>query len=68
MSVIKKNKKSAKRTVAGKRAVTEQTTYAIVSDKVGNYANDPYFVKKANAAKAFLEKVGLPKSFATRTK
>jgi hypothetical protein len=66
MSVIKK--KSAKRTISGKRTVTEQTTYAIVSDKVGNYANDPYFVKKANAAKELLERVGLPKSFTTRAK
>ena len=34
-----------------------------VSDDVGNYEKHPFFVKKANAAKAFLKKVGLPKDF-----
>jgi hypothetical protein len=32
-----------------------------VSDKVRDYGNDPYFVKKAKASKAFLEKNGFPK-------
>jgi hypothetical protein len=34
--------------------------HAIVSDKVKSYANDPYFVKKAEEAKETLERVGLP--------
>lgn len=33
---------------------------AIVSDKVGNYEKHPFFVKKKEAAKAFLKKNGLP--------
>ena len=36
---------------------------AIVSDHVGNYEKHPYFVKKANEAKAFLKVVGLPQEF-----
>lgn len=29
-------------------------------DRVRDYGNDPYFVKKANKSKAFLEKHGFP--------
>jgi hypothetical protein len=31
-----------------------------ISKDVKDYSNDPYFVKKAQEAKEFLEKVGLP--------
>ena len=31
------------------------------SKSVRDYGNDPYFVKKANKSKAFLEKHGFPK-------
>jgi hypothetical protein len=33
---------------------------AVVSPKVKSYADDPYFVKKANEAKETIKKVGLP--------
>lgn len=33
----------------------------VISDKVGNYQADPFFVKKAAEAKALIKKVGLPK-------
>ena len=33
---------------------------AIVSDSVGNYEKHPFFVKKAEEAKAFLKATGLP--------
>ncbi len=33
---------------------------AIVNEDVGNYEKHPFFVKKANRAKAFLKDVGLP--------
>ena len=36
---------------------------ALVSDKVRNYGNDPFFVKKAKESRAFLEKHGFPKEF-----
>jgi len=34
---------------------------ALVSEHVGNYEKHPFFVKKANEAKAFLKAAGLPK-------
>lgn len=36
---------------------------AIVSKKVPDYGNDPFFVKKAQESQAFLEKHGFPKEF-----
>lgn len=36
-------------------------TGAIISDRVGNYRNHPFFVKKAEKARAFIEAHGLPK-------
>lgn len=38
-----------------------------VNSKVRDYGNDPFFVKKANESKQFLEKHGLPKAFQKRT-
>jgi len=35
-------------------------TNAVLSNQVKSYANDPYFVKKAEEAKKTIEKVGLP--------
>jgi len=35
-----------------------------VDPKVGNYEKHPFFVKKANEAKALLKSVGLPKKMA----
>ncbi len=32
-----------------------------VSSKLKDRSNDPYFIKKADESKAFLEKVGFPK-------
>ncbi len=40
---------------------------AIVSSKVRDYGNDPFFVKKANDSKIFLEKHGFPKAFQKRS-
>jgi hypothetical protein len=34
----------------------------IVDDNMRDYSNDPFFVKKAEKATAFLQKHGLPKS------
>ena len=53
MTVIAKNKKTR-----NKKAL------AIVDPKVGNYEKHPFFVKKANEAKALLKAVGLPKKLA----
>jgi hypothetical protein len=51
MPVIEKNKKPNR----------TKKVNAIVDQKVGNYEKHPFFVKKANAAKALLKEVGLPK-------
>ncbi len=51
MPVITKNKSKSKK----------KRVFAEVSDKVGNYEKHPFFVKKANEAKALLNAVGLPK-------
>jgi hypothetical protein len=36
---------------------------AVTDKSVKDYANDPYFINKREAAAAFLKKVGLPESF-----
>ncbi|MBK8494506.1 MAG: hypothetical protein WAR78_09820 [Ferruginibacter sp.] len=51
MSIAAKNKKNKK-------------LPAVVDPKVGSYEKHPFFVKKANAAKALLKAVGLPKQLA----
>ncbi len=33
---------------------------AIINNEVGNYEKHPFFIRKANQAKAFLKKAGLP--------
>ncbi len=53
MPVIAKNKKTAKKKIL-----------AVVDPKVGNYEKHPFFIKKANEAKALLKAVGLPKKLA----
>lgn len=51
MSAITKLKSNSK----------NKKTFAVVDSKVGNYENDPFFVKKANASKTLLKAVGLPR-------
>jgi len=43
------------------KTTSKKKTYAVVDSKVGNYEKHPFFVKKANEAKALLKAVGLPK-------
>lgn len=38
-----------------------------VTDEVGSYEKHPFFVKKANAAKSLLQKVGLPKGLTKKS-
>ena len=54
MSRIAKNKGTSK----------TKKTFAVVDPTVGNYEKHPFFVKKANTAKALLKAVGLPKQLA----
>ena len=39
-----------------------------VKKNMKDYSNEPYFVKKAEKAMAFLKKHGLPKSISKKTK
>ena len=64
MSVAKKSSKSAARKTTRTKTITKAKI--VVSDAVGNYGDDPYFVKKAERAKAFLDRVGLPEGFARK--
>ncbi|HEV2480621.1 MAG TPA: hypothetical protein VGS79_13185 [Puia sp.] len=43
-------------------------TSAILSDQVASYENHPFFVKKAERAKAFIEAHGLPKDLEKKHK
>jgi len=54
MSAIAKHKGNTK----------NKKPFAVIDSKVGNYEKHPFFVKKANAAKALLKAVGLPKQLA----
>ena len=54
MSRIAKNKDTSK----------TKKAFAVVDPTVGNYEKHPFFVKKANTAKALLKAVGLPKQLA----
>ena len=48
--MIPANNKRSKKSAAQKKT----------SPRVGDYSNDPYFEKKAEESKAFLEKHGFP--------
>ena len=43
-----------------KQATRKKNAKSIVSKKVKDYGNDPFFVKKANESQKFLEKHGFP--------
>lgn len=49
-----------------KKGSTNNKNTAVVSESVGNYEKHPFFIKKANAAKALLMKVGLPNTFSKK--
>lgn len=38
----------------------------VVNPNIRDYGNDPFFVKKADDSKSFLEKHGFPKAFRKR--
>jgi hypothetical protein len=45
----------------GSKNKDAKKTEPIISNKVKDYGNDPFFVKKSKASKAFLEQHGFPK-------
>lgn len=44
-----------------------ETPKVIISSSVRDYGNDPYFIKKADESKIFLEKHGFPKGLPKRS-
>lgn len=44
-----------------KRQTKDKVAKVKAGNKVNDYGNDPFFVKKAAESKAFLEKHGFPK-------
>ena len=46
------------------RKATSKRKGVVVSKKVKDYSNDPFFVKKARVAESFLKKHGWPPAFA----
>ncbi|MBI1781579.1 MAG: hypothetical protein HYR66_09450 [Sphingobacteriales bacterium] len=47
-----------------KKTSSAKKVNAIIDQQVGNYEKHPFFVKKANEAKAILKTAGLPKKLA----
>ena len=52
--------------IKSKRKAVKKPSKKRVSAKIKDYGNDPFFVKKANESKEFLEKHGFPKEALTR--
>lgn len=46
--------------------IQKGSSKAVVNSTVRDYGNEPFFVKKANDSKRFLEKHGFPKAFQKR--
>ncbi len=46
------------------KSAANKKTAVVVDPKVGNYEKHPFFVKKANEAKALIKVAGLPKKAA----
>jgi len=46
-----------------KKAVQDILHEDVISDKVKNYTNEPYFVKKAEKAKEFLRQHPIPERY-----
>lgn len=51
-------------TTKNKKGAKNKKAFAIVGNQVCNYEKHPFFVKKANAAKALLKVVRLPRQLA----
>lgn len=49
-----------------KKQIKRKTSKDKRTKKVKDYGNDPFFVKKAEDSKTFLEKHGFPKELLTR--
>ncbi len=52
--------------VSENKHIQKAGSKAVIKSTVKDYGNEPFFVKKANDSKQFLEKHGLPKAFQKR--
>lgn len=52
------------KTTKNKKTSKGKSLLGVVDKSVGNYEKHPFFVKKANEAKALLKAVGLPPKLA----
>ena len=50
-----------------KKHIQKGSSKGVVNSTVRDYGNEPFFVKKANDSKQFLEKHGFPKAFQKRS-
>ena len=53
-------------TETNKKQSKSKTSKIKNAKKVKDYGNDPFFIKKAEESKAFLEKHGFPKELVTK--
>jgi hypothetical protein len=58
----KKLIKSNGRVATGSAKFVSVTGKGVVNTRLKNYANDPFFLKKAAEAKAEIDRVGLPET------
>ncbi len=63
MAVTPNSKQTAKKTSVSKRSSAKNKARITVDENIRSYEHDPYFVKKAEKAKALLDRVGLPEGF-----
>lgn len=54
--------------MATNKHIAKGKSRVIVNPKVRDYGNEPFFVKKANDSKSFLERHGFPKALKKRSK
>jgi len=51
----------------GKKSISsDEQSQTKISNDVGNYETHPFFIKKVNQAKEFLQKFGLPQEQAVK--
>ena len=65
MKIISRKFTSTTNRSSGVKSVQRPDPGPLVSNKVKDYGNDPFFVKKAKESKTFLEKHGFPKELLT---
>jgi len=52
--------------IKNKKKSQRKSSKVVISNKVKDYGNDPFFIKKVRESKEFLEKHGFPKELIKR--